>query len=249
MAKKSTKYIDTTVEVHGRKIPVRIHIEWRNSMRASIGKRHVNLRVPRGIIKTNIDKGLEFVRQWLSGLSEEKAGVLDRIAIKSYQSGQLLHVGERTYLLHISYENRASHSAKMIGGDIYLRLANNSSQEELQRAIKTLLSRLVAKDFFVEIQNRVFYWNDRYFNQNVKGVRLKYTTSNWGSCSTKGNINLSTRLLFAPKDVIDYVIVHELSHFLERNHSPAFWQVVANVLPDYKEKEAWLKTNGHLCDF
>lgn len=241
--------MDTSVEVDGRKIPVRVHVEWRKAMRASIGKRRVNLRIPRGILKTNIDDGLKWVQKWLTDLNEGESGFLNRIAIKEYHSGQLLLVGPRTYTLHISYENRKSHTAKLVLKDIYLRLAVGSSDEQLQKAIKTLLSRVVAKDFFVEIQNRVFYWNDRYFNQNVRGVKLKYTTSNWGSCSLKGNINLSTRLLFAPQRVIDYVIVHELAHLLEHNHSSAFWKIVRDVIPDYKEKEAWLKENKYLCDF
>lgn len=245
----TSKYIDTTVVIHGREVPVRIHIERRNSMRASIGKRHVNLRIPRGIIQTNIDKGLEWLRQWLMGLSGERKGLLDRISIKTYHSGQVLKVGQRSYQLHISYEKRNSHTARLLEGTIYLRLVEDTPPAQLQRAIKTLLSRVVGNDFLLEIHQRVYYWNDRHFNQNVKNIRLKYTTSNWGSCSTKGNINLSTRLLFAPQAVIDYVIVHELAHFLEHNHSPAFWKIVADVMPDYQKKEVWLKENGYLCDF
>jgi predicted metal-dependent hydrolase len=80
-------------------------------------------------------------------------------------------------------------------------------------------------------------------------VRLKYLHSRWGSCSSSSNINLSTRLLFAPEGVIDYVIIHELAHLQELNHSPRFWRLVAEAMPDYQLKEKWLKDNGHLCDF
>jgi len=69
------------------------------------------------------------------------------------------------------------------------------------------------------------------------------------SCSSKSNINLSTRLLFAPSDVIDYVIVHELTHLIEMNHSQKFWNLVKSVMPNYKQKEKWLKEYGKLCDF
>ena len=62
-------------------------------------------------------------------------------------------------------------------------------------------------------------------------------------------MNLSTRLLFAPKDVIDYVIIHELAHLYEMNHSKKFWNIVSQVMPNYKEKEKWLSKNGRLCDF
>ena len=78
---------------------------------------------------------------------------------------------------------------------------------------------------------------------------MKYNHSNWGSCSSKGNINLSTRLLFAPDDVIDYVIIHELAHRIEMNHSPRFWKLVSDAMPDYKEKEKWLKVHGGKLGF
>lgn len=91
--------------------------------------------------------------------------------------------------------------------------------------------------------------NQIHFQKDFKSVNLKYNSSNWGSCSTRGNINLSTRLLFAPDTVIDYVIIHELTHLIEMNHSPKFWQLVKGAMPDYKEKEKWLKVNGSQCDF
>ncbi|MCB0682671.1 MAG: M48 family metallopeptidase, partial [Saprospiraceae bacterium] len=65
----------------------------------------------------------------------------------------------------------------------------------------------------------------------------------------KRNINLSTRLLFAPPKVIDYVIIHELAHLVEMNHSRRFWDLVAAAMPDYEEQEKWLKKFGHRCDF
>ena len=111
------------------------------------------------------------------------------------------------------------------------------------------MSRVIADDFLPEIARRVQEWNKIYFRKAIKSIRLKYNHSNWGSCSQDGNINLSSRLLFAPDDVIDYVIVHELSHLVEMNHSDRFWKVVADVMPNYEEKEKWLSKNGALCDF
>ncbi|HRI62460.1 MAG TPA: M48 family metallopeptidase, partial [Saprospiraceae bacterium] len=83
----------------------------------------------------------------------------------------------------------------------------------------------------------------------IKSVNLKYNHSNWGSCSAHNNVNLSTRLLFAPQDVQDYVILHELAHLVELNHSDRFWSLVQGYMPDYREKEKWLKLNRSKCDF
>ena len=66
----------------------------------------------------------------------------------------------------------------------------------------------------------------------------------WGSCSARGNLNFNCLLMLAPPEVLDYVIVHELCHRKEMNHSPRFWSEVAKVIPDYKNHEKWLKTEG-----
>lgn len=70
---------------------------------------------------------------------------------------------------------------------------------------------------------------------------MKYATSFWGHCSTNGNIVISVRLLFAPVKVIDYVLVHELAHLVHHDHSPRFWKVVEQIMPDYEEAEKHLK--------
>ena len=108
---------------------------------------------------------------------------------------------------------------------------------------------MIGKHFHADISKRVHALNKDFFQKDIKSVNLKYNSSNWGSCSTKGNINLSTRLLFAPDEVIDYVIIHELTHLIEMNHSSKFWKIVKSIMPDYKQKEKWLKVNGGDCDF
>ena len=75
-------------------------------------------------------------------------------------------------------------------------------------------------------------------------VRIKNQKTRWGSCSAKGNINLNLRLMMAPDPVIDYVIIHELCHLRELNHSLAFWALVESCCPDYRRWRNWLKQLG-----
>ena len=76
-------------------------------------------------------------------------------------------------------------------------------------------------------------------------VSIRAQKSRWGSCSSKGNINLNCLLLFAPRMVQDYVIIHELCHLHEMNHSARFWAQVANCMPNYELAQKWLKANGY----
>ena len=75
-------------------------------------------------------------------------------------------------------------------------------------------------------------------------VFVKAQKTRWGSCSSKGNINLNCLLMIVPAYVRKYVIVHELAHRKEMNHSERFWKVVADEIPEYQKAVKWLKTNG-----
>lgn len=75
-------------------------------------------------------------------------------------------------------------------------------------------------------------------------VTIRHQVSRWGSCSSKGNLNFNCLLMLCPPAVADYVVVHELCHRLEMNHSPRFWGAVARVMPDYAVHRRWLKEHG-----
>ena len=72
-------------------------------------------------------------------------------------------------------------------------------------------------------------------------ITIRMQKSRWGSCSSKKNLNFNCLLMLTPQEIIDYVVVHELCHLKEMNHSPRFWAEVEKVLPDYKERRKWLR--------
>ena len=78
----------------------------------------------------------------------------------------------------------------------------------------------------------------------VGRITIRNQRTRWGSCSSKGNLNFNCLLMLCPEEVRDYVVVHELCHRLEMNHSPKFWKEVERVIPDYKARRKWLKDNG-----
>ena len=80
-------------------------------------------------------------------------------------------------------------------------------------------------------------------------VKFKNQKTRWGSCSSRGVININWRLIGAPMDVIDYILVHELAHLAHMNHSGAFWGLVQGTLPEYPKAEVWLKENHGALDF
>ena len=111
---------------------------------------------------------------------------------------------------------------------------NKYSTEELDTILeeaKEKLPRLVAR-------------YAKEMDVSYEKVFVKAQKTRWGSCSSKGNINLNCLLLNAPAYVRKYVIVHELAHRKEMNNSERFWKVVADEIPEYQKAVKWLKTNG-----
>lgn len=93
------------------------------------------------------------------------------------------------------------------------------------------------------IHQRANYWS-RLMDEPFGSLTIREQRSRWGSCSSLRNLNFNWRLLMAPDEVIDYVVIHEIAHLKELNHSPAFWQIVETYDAAYKEHRQWLKEHG-----
>jgi len=89
----------------------------------------------------------------------------------------------------------------------------------------------------------------RYFSEAMGlhpgEIRINSAKTRWGSCNKKGTINFTYRLLFVPEEAVDYVVVHELAHLKEMNHSPRFWSVVESVMPDFRTRRKLLREAEH----
>ncbi len=239
--------MEETFDLHiqGCRVPIRLIRERRHNARAAVGANAVILRLPLLLPKEQKQAQINWLENWLLRIMTRKPELLKRFQPRQYQHGEVLVVGERHYTLHIEYSDKMSHRGQLQRGVIRLQLGTRAPEE----AVGQLLSRLIAKDYLPYITARVATLNAQFFRKKVNTVALKHTRSRWGSCSSRGNINLSTQLLFAPTDVQDYVIIHELAHLAEANHSPRFWKLVHDAMPDYKSKEKWLRDNAHLCRF
>lgn len=86
--------------------------------------------------------------------------------------------------------------------------------------------------------------NGQQLGKQIRKITLRDTSSHWGSCSHDAGLSFSWRLAFAPYEVLEYVVCHEVAHLEELNHSPAFWAVVGRLCPHFRRPREWLKTHG-----
>ena len=120
------------------------------------------------------------------------------------------------------------------------RLAQHHvEQTSLKRALETLYRRK-ARELF---ENRASHFSDEMGVEYDK-IEVRNQRTKWGSCSTTGTLGLNWRLMMAPPEVVDYIVIHELAHLREQNHTNKFWSLVAEYDPEYEEHAHWLDANS-----
>lgn len=229
----------------GQPLPLKVVAEARRNGRVAMGKRDVILRYPDSIFSRGESYYIDWARTWLEERVSKKPSLLHR-----YNGGNLtdeLVVMGDAYAVELSYLPISKGKIQVTDNRLQLSIPEGFHLFDRVEMRRRLLSKFVAKRYLPAITARVQEINAQHFGKDITSVRLKYNRSNWGSCSTKKNINLSTRLLLTPPAAMDYVIIHELCHLIEMNHSPAFYREVAARMPDYRAQEKWL--SKHYVDF
>lgn len=111
--------------------------------------------------------------------------------------------------------------------------------EHTPRKIQQFLTKLAKHELLLQAEIEAQKLGVKFARLTVRD-----TSSRWGSCARSGNISFSWRLVMAPRNVLEYVVAHEISHLLEMNHSKKFWHIVASICPEYKRARQWLQVHG-----
>ena len=195
------------------------------------------VRAPLRASSRQIQQLIEQKAPWIRATQEKVRRNYPKIAPKEYVNGEgFLYLG-KSYRLAIS--PGASRQLTLEG-----QFLLSPSALPGARAVFIDWYRQQARQVIAE---RVAWFAAKY---GFHYARIKITSARtrWGSYSSKGTLSFTWRLVMAPVEIIDYVVVHELAHTLEHNHGKAFWEKVKAITPDYKQKIAWLKINGATLD-
>lgn len=121
---------------------------------------------------------------------------------------------------------------------------NSRPVSDLSAVQRTALENRYKEAARSYIPKRVAYYH-AMTGGDYRRIAIRDQKTRWGSCSSKGTLSFNWRLMLAPPAVLDYVVVHELCHLTHMDHSPAFWQAVEAVCPDYRNLRKWLKEHGN----
>ena len=192
----------------------------------------LTVRAPMRVSKTDIESFIREQTNWILRCQAAMKEVID-IPKKEYVTGETFLFLGSSFDLKLVLPQRPS-----------LQFDNGFSiSQAAQPKGEQAFTRWYKQRAFEIISERAREYAGRY-GFEPKRVKITSARTRWGSCSPDGTLNFAWRLVMAPLDVIDYVVVHELGHLRVKNHSKKFWKVVESILPEYKKQRTWLRENG-----
>ena len=198
----------------------------------------VKVRVPTGLPDDRVRDLIARKSPWIRRKLKE-AELKAPPKPKEFVSGETFSYLGRNYRLKVLSGNTPS--LKLKGR--YLEASISGSSKRQEEEVRSLLV-----DWYqIHAQERLEEKTRRYariLQVEPNCVSVKDYKSRWGSCSTTGDISYNWRIVMAPHRIVDYVVVHELCHLLEHNHSAVYWRHVERIIPDFRECREWLKRNS-----
>lgn len=236
------------VTVDGNTIPVTVFFERRTNARVSTGKDSVLLRVPAKCTEAQLQDYKQWCSRWIK--KQWQSSERFRAAYKPFDVTRCkrVYTADKEFAVRIAYAQRKLARGVIEENTIIVHVPEDWTDAAKSNAVYRIIHDLLGRNYLPAFEKRIRAMHGGHFAKRIRSISLRNMTSRWGSCSQYGELSFSTRLLFAPKVVQDYVILHELCHLDVLDHSDRFWRRVSEFDPKYLRKEQWLDEYGHLCD-
>jgi len=196
----------------------------------------VPTRTPERQIKALLDKHTPWIHKKLREQAARPAATP-----KAYVHGEIYtYLGEDHRLQIIEGPHWP---AERIDSDLVVTVPASLADGVREAKVRDRLYEWYRQSALEELQARTECYSRR-LGAAPTSVKVKSYKRRWGSCSAGGEISYNWRLIIAPGPVVDYVAAHEVAHLVQHNHSPDFWRLVEELMPDYRHQQAWLNKNG-----
>jgi len=203
----------------------------------------VRVRAPRSLSDKRINDLIKKRAPWIKEKLEEYSK-RPQAVLKKYKDGEIFLYLDRNYELKIVESDEEA--VKLKNGCFVVSICKEDFGENIKA--QNLLVDWYRDHAFKYLQERT----DKFANiigVSPSSISIKNYKSRWGSCSINGAIDYNWKIIQAPKKIIDYVVVHELCHLIEHNHSPKYWSYVEKFMPNWKESRDWLKENSDILRY
>jgi predicted metal-dependent hydrolase len=206
----------------------------------------IKVSAPFSVTKNQIDEIIEEKLSWILKKQEELKRIQrERNVYRKFEDGEKISYLGKEYILKI-IKTEEDVRPKVVIDNHYMviYISEKFIGEDARGNIRNVIKKWLVERFRDIAAEKIKKYSI-LIGVNPTKITIREQKTRWGSCSSKGSINLNWKLVMAPMEVIDYVIVHELCHMIEMNHSKNYWKIVSSIMPDYKNHRKWLKENGH----
>lgn len=229
-----------SVNLQGRTVYYTVRISRRAKhlcLKVHCDSAELEVVVPGGYDLGQLERVLRNKQDWILD-QINRFQQLKKLALSGQEGGKRVYYRGCACEVVTKVKQGNNRSVFLSGGKLVVTVPAGSENEAgalLEQWLRSAARQIITQR--VEIISKALKLSyNRIFIRNQK--------TRWGSCSQKRNLNFNWRLVMAPPDVLDYIIIHELMHLIELNHSKKFWRLVAGVCPDYQTHRAWLRKNG-----
>lgn len=206
----------------------------------------VIVRSPKKVSEDKIQEVVKNKSKWILEKLDRVNEIKSKPAAKEFMSGEKLPYLGRRYRLKVKdIEDYKGVAVKFYQGKFIIKINSNLNNKEQKRR-ETIRNELI-KWYREHAQEKIKERVNKYKEQigvEPNNIKVKKQKKRWGSCSNKGNLNFNWKIIMAPMSVVDYIVIHELTHLKYSNHSKGFWKLIEAIIPNYKEKQEWLRING-----
>jgi len=206
------------------------------------------LVVPKFVMKFEINRFLKIHIPWIEKQWSTIEKQISKRPKPKYETGDIFYYYGEQVSLQVRPTEKKRPSIRVRGDKMIINLYYKISESDGKKLIKKTIEQFYKKKAEEVIHDRLQHFNE-YYGFKYNRVTLRKQKSRWGSCSDRKNLNFNWKLIMAPIEIIDYVVVHEMCHLKQMNHSSKFWNLVAEKMPDYKELRKWLKDNRYLLTY
>lgn len=220
----------------------------RLSLQIESDKPELILTIPRYALSMQIESFLRKQTPWIEKHWNDALKKATHRPKRNYKDGDIYFYFGETLNLKLIPSLKWRPAVRVNGNWLEITLHQATTISDGKKAIKKAVQEFYKKKAEEVIHDRLQFYNEHY-HLKYNRVTFRNQKTRWGSCSSAKNLNFNWRLIMAPIEIIDYVVVHELCHLKYMNHSAAYWKFVAEKIPHHKICRKWLKENHSLLSY